>query len=102
MLLACWCCRHNRAVADGPHCRMQPSERALFGKPAFFFRSNVVSDRRHCSACRESRPKVMLSRLEKDVYQYFWQQEFFQHFGRWAQLTNWSPVFADVVVIAGS
>ena len=43
----------------------------------------------------------MLSRVERDVYQYFEQQKLFQRFGRWAQLTNWAPVLADVVVHAG-
>ena len=39
---------------------------------------NVGGDRRQCSACRVFRPNAMLSRVEMDVYQYFWQQEFFQ------------------------
>ena len=44
--------------------------------------------------------KAMLSRMERDVCQYFGQQEIFQDFGRWAQKINWTPVLADVVVLA--
>ena len=40
----------------------------------------------------------MLSRVERDVCQYFGQQKLFQRFGRWAQKTNWVPVLADVVL----
>ena len=47
--------------------------------------SNVVGDRRQYSACRVIRPKAMLSRVEKDVFQYFGQQEFLQRFVRCAQ-----------------
>ena len=43
----------------------------------------------------------MLSRVERDVCQYFRQQELFQRFGRWVQWTNWAPDLADVVVLAG-
>ena len=43
----------------------------------------------------------MLSRVERDVCQYFEQQELFQRFSRWAQMANRAPVLADVVVLAG-
>ena len=38
---------------------------------------NFGADRRQCSACRVSRPKAMLSRVERDVCQYVGQQELF-------------------------
>ena len=42
-------------------------------------------DRRQCSVCRVFRPKAILSRVERDVCQYFGQQVFFQRLGRLAQ-----------------
>ena len=42
LLPVCWCCGHNRAVVDSPHCRMHLSDRAqrvLFDQPTFFLRS---------------------------------------------------------------
>ena len=47
--------------------------------------SNVGGDRRQCSACRVFRPKVMLSRLERNVCYNYGQQELFQCFGRRAE-----------------
>ena len=44
--------------------------------------SNDDGDRRQCSACRVFRPKAMLSRMERDVCQYFGQQEVLQRFDR--------------------
>ena len=85
---------------------MQLSDRArqaLYGEPNFFFEeagSNVGGDRRQCSACRVFRPKATLSRVERDVCQYFLQQELFKRFGRWVQWTNWASVLADVAVLA--
>ena len=44
--------------------------------------SNVGGDRRQSSACRVFLPKVMLSRLELDVCQYFEQLKLYRRFGR--------------------
>ena len=64
-------------------------ERDKHGSMSRFFSlkagSNVGGDRRQCCACRVFRPKAMLSRVERDVCQYFGQQNIFQRFGRWAQ-----------------
>ena len=38
----------------------------------------------------------MFSRVERDVCQYFGQQEFFLRFGRWTQWSNFAPALADV------
>ena len=43
----------------------------------------------------------MLSRVERKVYQYFGQQEFFLRFGLWAQWTDGTLVLADIVVFTG-
>ena len=43
----------------------------------------------------------MLSRVERDVFQYFGQQEFFQRFGRWVKYSDGASVLVDVVVLAG-
>ena len=68
----------NRQIERVEHCSVS----RLFSWEAG---SNVGGDRRLCSACRVFRPKAMLSRVERDVCQYFGQQELFQRFGRWAQ-----------------
>ena len=46
--------------------------------------SNVSGDRQQCSACRVFPSIALLSWMEKNVLQYFWQQEFFHGIGRWA------------------
>ena len=87
MLPGSWRCRHNRAVVDGPHCRMQLSDRerrALIDEPKEAD-SNGGGDRRQRSACRVLRLKAVLIRMERDVCQNFWQQEIFQGFDRRAQ-----------------
>ena len=62
-------------------------QRALLDEPAFSLEAgtNVGGDRRQCSACRVFRPKATMSRVERDVCQYFGLHNFFQRFGRWAQ-----------------
>ena len=71
------------------------ARRFFLEKPAAM--SAVIVD----SACRVFRLKAMLCRVERDVCQYFGQHKFFQRYGRWTQLTNWAPVLADVVFLAG-
>ena len=106
------CCRYFGVVDTINHlflvnideCSCQ-IERVEYCSVSWFFSyeagSNDGGDRRQCSAYRVLRPKPMLSRLERDVCQYFWQQEFFQRFDRWPQYTDGAPGLADVVVLAG-
>ena len=68
----------SRQIERNEHC----SVRQIFSREAG---SNVGGDRLQCSACRVFRPKAMLSRVEMDVCQYFWQQKLFQRYGCWTQ-----------------
>ena len=46
-------------------------------------------------------PESHVEQGGKGCVSVLWAADLFQRFGRWAQQTNFAPVLADVVVLAG-